>query len=748
MAIEEARAAASAPWHPSFRNISGDLAGGFAAALIAIPQAMSLGLLAFAALGPEYASAGVVAGLVASVAGNLVAAAVPAARCQILTARASTTVVFAALIAVLVEHPLLQTAQGPAIPQVLTLAFMVLFLAGVLQIIFGLTGVGRAIKFVPYPVIAGFMNGIALIILVSQVGPALGMEAGRSLAEVLSDLGAIQPASILVTVAVVTTVFVTPRVTRRISPMLCGLIVGVTLHYGAALLLFVPVGPVVGPLPPFDFQPHEMSHMFDFAWNEDMGLWLRVLLPHALLLAAVASLDGLLASVIGDAVTHGQHDSRRVLTGQGAANALGAAFGAIPTVASAHTRIANYLGGGRSPLSTLSHAVFVLAAMAVLGPLVAAVPVAALAGLMIYIGFTLVDRWTRDLARRLREEGHRGELILNLAIVAAVALSLLLLNMIMAFALGLAAAIVLLLVKLSGSPVARTLDGSVRSSLKVRSPDARAVLRPLAKQIRILELQGELFFGTADRLQAQVESVPESARFLILDFRRVNQIDATGARVLEVIGHLAARRRMTVALSEVREDEPRGRYLRALGIAAVIRPELWFPDLDRALEWAEDRLLERERFEDAPEIAPRELPLFSGLSEEEMATIAGVLERHELGHGDVVFNEGDEGDRLFVIARGAVSIKVQLGGETARARRLATFTPGVFFGEMSLLEGQRRSADAFAKGERVVLYSLSARHFAGLVQQHPRLGLKIYQAMTRELVARLRVTTGALRALE
>ncbi len=748
MAIEEGRAAASAPWHPQFRSISGDIAGGFAAALIAIPQAMSLGLLAFAALGPEYASAGVVAGLVASVAGNLIAAAVPAARCQILSARASTTVVFAALIAVLIEHPLLQTAQGPAIPQVLTLAFMVLFLAGVLQIIFGLTGVGRAIKFVPYPVIAGFMNGIALIILVSQVGPALGMEAGRSLPEVLSDLGAIHPASVLVTVAVVATVFATPRVTRRISPMLCGLIVGVTLHYGAALLLSVPVGPVVGPLPPFDFEPHEMTHMFDFAWNEDMALWLRVLLPHALLLAAVASLDGLLASVIGDAVTHGQHDSRRVLTGQGAANALGAAFGAIPTVASAHTRIANYLGGGRSPLSTLSHAVFVLAAMAALGPLVAAVPVAALAGLMIYIGFTLVDRWTRDLARRLREEGHRGELALNLAIVAAVALSLLLLNMIVAFALGLAAAIILLLVKLSGSPVARTLDGSVRSSLKVRSPDARSVLRPLVKQIRILELQGELFFGTADRLQAQVEAAPEGTRFLILDFRRVNQIDATGARVLEVIGHLAARRRMTVALSEVREDESRGRYLRALGIAAVIPPEHWFPDLDRALEWAEDRLLERERFEDAPEIAPRDLPLFSGLSEEEMVTIAGVLERHELGHGDVVFNEGDEGDRLFVIARGAVSIKVQLGGETARARRLATFTPGVFFGEMSLLEGQRRSADAFAKGERVVLYSLSARHFAGLVQQHPRLGLKIYQAMTRELVARLRVTTGALRALE
>lgn len=748
MAVEEGRATDAAPWHLSFRAISGDVAGGFAAALITIPQAMSLGLLAFAALGPDHASAGVAAGLVASIAGNLVAAAIPAARCQILAARASTTVVFAALIAALVDHPLLQTAQGPAIPQVLTLAFMVLFLAGVLQIVLGLTGVGRAIKFVPYPVIAGFMNGIALTILVSQVGPALGMEAGRSLLEVLGDPQAIQPASIVVTGAVVATVLITPRVTRRMSAMLCGLIVGVALHYAAAILLSAPVGPVVGPLPDIDFAPQEMAHMFDFAWNEDMGIWLKVLLPHALLLAAVASLDGLLASVIGDAVTHGQHDSRRVLTGQGAANALAAAFGSIPTLSSTHARIANYLGGGRSPLSTLSHALCVLAAMVVLGPLVAAVPVAVLAGLMIAIAFTLVDRWTRDLARRLQDDAHRGEVALNLGIVAAVALSLLLLNMILAFAVGLAAAIVLLLVKLSGSPVARALDGGVRASLKIRSPEARAVLRPLATHIRILELQGELFFGTADRLQADVQALPDGTRFLILDFRRVNQIDATGARVLEVIGQLAARRRMTVALSEVREDEPRGRYLRALGIAAVVPPDRWFPDLDRALEWAEDRLLERARFEDGPEIAPRDLPLFSALSEDEMATVAAALERHELGHGDVVFNEGDEGDRMFLIARGAVSIKVQLGGDTVRARRLATFTTGVFFGEMSLLEGQRRSADAFAKGERVVLYSLSGRHFAELVQHHPQLGLKIYQSITRELVARLRVTTGALRALE
>src|SRR6185503_5896906 len=112
-------------------------------------------------------------------------------------------------------------------------------------------------------------------------------------------------------------------------------------------------------------------------------------------------------------------------------------------------------------------------------------------------------------------------------------------------------------------------------------------------------------------LQRQVESLPADTRFVILDFRRVHQVDATGARVLEVIGQLATRRKIEVLLTEVREDEPRGRYFASVGIAGSIPTDQWFPDLDRALEWAEDQLLERARFEDGPELAPGQMPLFS-----------------------------------------------------------------------------------------------------------------------------------------
>jgi MFS superfamily sulfate permease-like transporter/CRP-like cAMP-binding protein len=672
----------------------------------------------------------------------------PSGTCMMMGARTSVTMVFAGILAALVADPQLQTPQGPDIPQVLTLAFITVFLSGLFQMGLGALRLGRAIKFVPYPVIAGFMNGIAILMILSQIGPMLGTDPGLSLRELPDHLADIHPASLLICAVVIAVIFLVPRITRKVPVLLCGLLVGMPLHFLIAWFFPGMVGPLVGDLPGADFAPRELVAMMNLSARDDFAEWLAFLLPSALLLAAVSALDGLLAAVVIDPVTRSRHHSDRLLKAQGAAAALAAAFGAVPPAASTHTRAAGYLSGGRSPRCALFHALFMLLSLFALGPLIARVPVAALAGIIIYVALTLVDRWTRDLFRRLGAEGaDRREILLNLAVVLSVTLSMLVLNLMTAFAVGVAAAIFLLLVKLSGSPVRRVLDGTVRSSLKIRNADERAMLRPLGLQIRIFELEGAIFFGTADRLQVDVESLPDDVRYVILDFRRVTEVDASGARALETIRHTAAARGICLLLSHVQEGEGSGRFLRSLGITATIPAEFWFSDLDRALEWVEDRLLERDRFEDTPELGLSDMALFAGLDENEMATLGSLLQRQELGHGDVVFREGDAGDRVYLIARGAVSIKLQLSGEN-RARRLATFVPGVFFGEMTMLEGGCRSADAFAKGNQIVLYSLGAEDLARIMRDHPQLGIKLYRNLSRELATRLRITSGALRALE
>ena len=751
MSVNNNEAVAGAKGVPGDKTPShliGDISGGLIATLIAIPHAMGLGLLAFAALGPSWAPVGVVAGLVSCVIGSFVSGVIPAGTCMMMGNRTSVAMVFAGILAALVAHPQLQTPQGPDVPQVLTLAFIAVFLSGLIQIGFGALRLGRAIKFVPYPVIAGFMNGIAILMIVSQIGPMLGVDAGISLRELIGNTDVIRPASLLVTIVVIAVIFLAPRVTRKVPVLLCGLLVGIPLHFLIAWQAPEAVGPLVGELQVKDLGPHELFSMLHVSTRDDFAAWLVFLLPSALLLAAVSALDGLLAALVIDPVTRSRHDSDRLLKGQGAAAALAAAFAAIPPAASTHTRAAGFLSGGRTPRCSLFHALFMLLSLVVLGPLIARVPVAALAGVIIYTALTMVDRWTHDLIRSLGADRiDRSEILLNLSVVLCVTLSMLFVNLMAAFAVGIAAAIFLLLVKLSGSPVRRILDGTVRASLKIRSPGERAQLLPLARQTRIFELEGAIFFGTADRLQVEVENLPDDVRYVILDFRRVTEIDASGAKALEMICHTAARRGIQVLLSHLLEDEGHGRYLRVLGIASVVDAERWFPDLDRALERTEDLLLGRQRFDDAQELAPHEMSLFAGLDGEEMAVLMAVLERKELAHGDTVFNEGDVGDCLYLIARGAVSIKLQLTDET-RARRLATFVPGVFFGEMAVLEGERRSADAFAKGTHVVLYSLGADDVSRIVREHPALGVKLYRNLGRELAAQLRVTSGALRALE
>ncbi|MEO7743660.1 MAG: SulP family inorganic anion transporter [Usitatibacter sp.] len=733
----------------TLRALGDDLAGGFSATLIAVPQAMSLGILVFAALGPEYASIGVAAALLTSVIGNLVSAGIPAVRCQIVGARASTTAVVAGFTSVLLAHPALQAARGPDIQIVIALVFLTILLAGVFQVGFGLAGLGRSIKFVPYPVVAGFMTGVALIILASQVRPLLGLDGSGSLIASLAEIGNAKPASPLVAVAAVLAAWAAPRFTRRVPPLFCGLLAGVSLHYVAAALFPSSTGPVVGVLSSMVPLPDEAAAILGLMHRDNFYALFVFILPTALLLAIVGSLDGLLAAVVVDSVTRSRHDSNRLLVGQGVASIFSAGFGALPAVGNTHTPIANFQAGGRTPFSTLFHAFFVFMVTFALQPLVARVPIAALAGLMIYIAFSLVDRWTRDLiGRLLTDHEHRGEILVNVAIVLGVAFAQLLFNVMVAFAIGVVAAVTLLLVKISGSPVRRHVDGTERASLKVRGAEACAALRPIVNQIQILELQGELFFGTTDRLQEQVEALPEDSQYVILDFRRVNEIDASGARMLEVIGHRAARRGVRVLLSHIRDDEPRGKYLRALGIGAVVGPNHWFTDLDRALEWAEDRLLDKVGFrEDLAELPPGRMALFRGLDEREIATLAGFLERRELRSGEPVFQEGDDGDCLYLIARGSVSIKIKLGDGT-RARRLATFTSGVMFGEMSLLEGSKRSADAYAKGENVVLFSLHAERFRALVRDDPDLGLKVFRSISTELASRLRATTAAMRTFD
>jgi MFS superfamily sulfate permease-like transporter/CRP-like cAMP-binding protein len=751
-AAEEEVPAAGRPARTRVSRLRLEASGALAALIVAIPQAISLGVLAFAALGPEYAGEGALAGLLASVIGNFAASASYGVRCQIVGARSASTTLVAALMVALAAHPLLQRAGVADPAAVVAFTFAAVAISGVVQFVFGIAGVGRSIKYVPYPVVAGFMNGIAIVILLAQLRPALGLDGAQPLSATLGELAQVRWGAVATVAGALATIFALPRFAPRFPILVGGLLAGIAVHYAIRVAWPDAVGGVVGPLPDLSSlagQPAAVLEALGSLPRADTSL-IQLLFAQALLLGIVGALDSLLAAVIVDGVLRGRHDSNRVLTGIGLGNVVSAFVGVLPSQVNAHTPLANHAAGGRTRLSTFLHAIFALLVVAALAPAVAHIPLAALAGVMLYIAYSLADRWSGDLLRRVpAARDDRGEIAINIAIVAGVAIAQVAMNVVAALAVGVLASVALLVVKLSGSPVKRQLDGRARASHKVRNIETRERLHEMAHRIRVFELQGELFFGTADSLQSDIDRVPAGTRFVILDFRRVHQIDATGGRVLQLIAQRAARRDITVLLSDVRRADRRGRYLAALGLEGAIPFVHWFADLDRALEWAEDRLLDQPRFHESAreEIPLAQMALFHGLEPPELEKVTRALERIELRNGDHVFLEGEEGDRLYLIARGAVSIKVKLEGE-GRARRLATFAPGVMFGEMALLEGKHRSADAFAKGENVVLYALSRDALERLTREEPQLALRLHRNLGRELAARLRDTSEQLRALE
>jgi anti-anti-sigma regulatory factor len=269
-------------------------------------------------------------------------------------------------------------------------------------------------------------------------------------------------------------------------------------------------------------------------------------------------------------------------------------------------------------------------------------------------------------------------------------------------------------------------------------------LRERGDALIVVEVEGAIFFGTAHAFERDVERHAAGARFLVVDVRRVTMIDASGAHAFE---RLAARVRARGAQLLVAGLTPHARNARALQAhgAFVTGEQPFYPVIDRALEHAERCALEEAgvRPPDA-ELALEHLPLLQGMSGIERAKLAGVLARVELAPGEVLFRRGEPGDRLYALAKGSVSILVDVA-DLRSGHRLASFAPGVAFGEAAMLDGGGRTAGA-AADEPSVVYVLTRADFDALRARDPALAGTLLFNIARELSGRLRFATATIQA--
>jgi SulP family sulfate permease len=279
-----------------------------------------------------------------------------------------------------------------------------------------------------------------------------------------------------------------------------------------------------------------------------------------------------------------------------------------------------------------------------------------------------------------------------------------------------------------------------------------SLLAQRGDQAVVVQLQGNLFFGTTDQLFSELEADLNTKRFVLLDLRRVQSMDFTAVHLFEQMHQRLHEKQGDLLLcgmpSSVASRQDIQDYMAQLGLVGGTQGAELFETRDGAIEWMEERILESAGWSD-PESRPpftlADIGLMRGFSPETVARIGASLREFTVPAGQKVFAQGEKGDEIYFVRKGRVHILLPLEG--GKRHHLATFCRGEFFGEMAFLDAGTRSADGEAADD-AHLYALSRSVFNELAARDGALGTGMFEHLARAIAQRLRVTDTELRALE
>ncbi len=730
-----------------------DLVAAANGTLATLPSVLTQGLLAYAILGAAGPAIGIPAAFLSVVIGGIVFATLGRGPMPAGAPTSALVLILANLEATVSSDPAFDANQPAAIASLMALGAAAVLGMGVLQLFIAWSGLVKLAKFVPQPVLAGFMNGVALLLVLSQLPLLLGWPSGEWARRGALAFAATQPATLAIGVFTIACVALAPRLTRRVPATFIGLLLGTAGYFLLAWLApAAPLGPLTGSLP--QTLPHPDT-LAPWLLADTSGLLQRhaaSALTTAALLALIGSLSLVLDGLALDQVQRSRTDARRELIALGTANIASGLFGGLPVLLHRSRALLTVSAGGRKPQALhLGAAMFALLAIAGT-PLLALIPKVVMAGIMVMIAWSLADQWTRQLIASWWGGIRSVEMQFNLAVVAIVAVCTIVFGLLAGVLIGAALAVVLFIRSMNRSLLRARYNACAQPSRRIYAAERERSLTALREHIEVLELEGALFFGSADRLAAEVEILRPACRVVVLDFKRVSLIDASGAVVLSQIEHRLAGRGVSLHLAGVVNGNKHAWALQQFS-AAQLSAGNWFADVDQAIEAAEQRLLaDVGGLAEAGEgsVALANSSLMAGLDERQCSRLAGLLEARHLAAGELLFRQGDPGDRLYVLSEGSISIvSAEAGGagsrKTSLRQRYVSFSPGMMLGETAMLDGSGRTADALADTPAVV-HALSRGALVALQDEDPALCALVYRNIATHLSERLRAAAAAWRA--
>ena len=726
---------------------SGDFWGGFAAMLVALPSSVAFGVTVFFAVSPDYTTFGALAGVLGAMALGLIAPTLGGTD-RLISAPCAPAAAVLSAFALEMAH------QGIAPTNIVLMITVLGILTGVIQTFLGFLGIGRLIKYLPYPVVTGFGTGVGLLIIGSQIQNFTGAPAGTSWFEVLIsphlwDLRGLAIGSMTVIV-----MFLSGRFIKKVPATIIGIAAGALTYVGIAagdssMLQLQGNALVIGPL---GASADGYVSIITDRWHQIGELKLSQvagLVISAMTLAALLSIDTLKTCVVLDQITRTRHDPNRELTAQGLANIVASAIGGMPGAGASGPTMVNLSSGGKTRLSGVIEGVLTVLVALLLGSFVAWIPVATLGGVLIVIGIRMIDT---DPIRFLKSRSTVFDFSVVLAVVA-VALTI---GLIAAAAVGVVLSNILFLrEQVGGTVVRRKSFVGERSSTWYRPENEMRTLEAKGQTAVIFELQGSLFFGTAQQLYQTLEPELQSTNFLILDMQRIQSVDVTAAHILTLVRDALSERNVPLLLSNVHEHLPSGKnireFLELAGLEADGKRVLFMPTLEAAIEWVEERLLGEdehayEQLDDLPPLELQEIELFKGSKPDTLTDLEECLEKRSWKAGETIFSCGEPSNELYLIRKGEVKIMGRVG-RYGNLKHIATYGRGDFLGGLAFLDHRPRSNDAIVTRD-CDMYVLSMEKFNYLADGHKRIALILVTRLAGLVSMRLRHTNEELTLLQ
>lgn len=720
-------------------NFSGDFWGGTAAMLVALPAAIAFGVTIYAVIGGHYAAYGAVAGILGVAAIGIVAALMGGTERLISAPSAPAAAVLAAF-----ALQCLNSGIGPDL--LFVMLMIVAFLAGLFQILFGVIGLGKLIKYMPFPVVSGYLSGVGLYIFASQAPIFLGLPQGTHFWDSFQIVNAWKWQSIAVGLITIITMLYADKIFRVIPAVITALVIGVGAYFALGLIdpsLFQANNAfVIGELG--GSAGINFAQMFTgrfetllfIGWEEMAFLFFP-----ALTLAALLSIDTLKTCVILDSMTHSFHDSNKELIAQGSGNVVSALIGGMPGSGTMGATMVNISSGAKTRLSGLIEGIMAVVAFLVLATFIAWIPVATLAGILIVIGLRMIDRHSVKLLQS-------RQTALDFFIIVAVAFTALSISLIAAAGVGLVLAVVLYIgQQIGASVVYRHFDGTEARSKIVRCKEEENLLRNNGNDFSVYELHGSLFFGTANQLYTILQDDLQHKKYIIMDMKRVQTVDLTAAHILLQIKDILHDRDGYLLLCRLPHKLPSGddleNYFNHVGLLKHLSPIKVFDDLDDAIEWAEDKIIKEGLLEQKGEelLDLSNFDLFKGRKEETLEEIRSLAEIRTYKKGEMIYSEGEGNGEIFLIRRGSVRIMLPYPGR--KSVHLSTLGQNNFFGEFSFLEGAPHYTDTVAASD-TDLYCISREAYDLFSKHHKKASLHFMQSLAAVLAERLRLTRSEL----